>query len=113
MATQTITHERSILPISSIELQSYSLESGNITDANKNGGTRTRVNSNTLGHGDIREDILPPPTAASVVQQWNTPRSNMWMVFAAFLSMMVSGLNDAAYGVSNTTMSRKFYAYNL
>ena len=32
-------------------------------------------------------------------QQWNRPRINMWRVFATFVSFILMGANDAAYGV--------------
>ena len=102
--THTVTRERGAPPTSSIELHPYSPKSSNIAHANKIGDTSTLLNGNVLGGGDVRDNLPPPSTAATVVQQWNIPRSNMWRVFASFFSMMVSGLNDAAYGVRTAEM---------
>jgi hypothetical protein len=51
--------------------------------------------------GERRDFDLPAPsTAVSQVKQWNSPRINMWRVFATFYSFIILGMNDAAYGVS-------------
>lgn len=43
--------------------------------------------------------VLPAPnTASQPLERWNHPRSNPPRVFAAFWSLMVMGMNDAAYG---------------
>lgn len=48
---------------------------------------------------------LPPPsTAVNSLQKWNSPRINMWRVFATFYSFIMLGLNDAAYGVSKVEL---------
>lgn len=45
------------------------------------------------------EGIPPPPdTAVPTLQKWNQPRGNIARLAAAFYSMFVFGLNDAAYG---------------
>lgn len=42
---------------------------------------------------------LPAPTTVShTVERWNQSRVNMCRVFAAFWSLLVMGMNDAAYG---------------
>ncbi|KAF2101051.1 putative MFS transporter [Rhizodiscina lignyota] len=42
---------------------------------------------------------LPPPiTAVHTVQRWNSPRTNVPRVFAAFYAFIVVGMNDASYG---------------
>ena len=104
MATQTITCERTA---STIELEPRPPGTGYVIDRNDSHNINTPVNGNVNGHEDIRENLPPPSTAANVVQQWNHPRSNMWRVFAAFFSMVVSGLNDASYGVHDmSTLTR-------
>ncbi|KAJ1556084.1 hypothetical protein HK405_007453 [Cladochytrium tenue] len=40
----------------------------------------------------------PPADAAVQLQQWNKPRINMWRCFAAFLNLLVLGVNDGSYG---------------
>lgn len=42
---------------------------------------------------------LPAPTTVShTVERWNQSRSHVFRVFAAFWSLLVMGMNDAAYG---------------
>ncbi|PMB64081.1 Bypass of stop codon protein 6 [Beauveria bassiana] len=43
-------------------------------------------------------DSEPPPDAYHVVERWNKPRGNIGKMAFAFLSAMVSGMNDAAIG---------------
>ena len=109
MATQTITRERTT---SVMELEPYPLGTGYVIDGNDSHNIKTPVDGNVHGHEEIRENLSPPSTAANVVQQWNHPRSNMWRVFAAFFSMVVSGLNDASYGVNDITILTRSYAYS-
>jgi hypothetical protein len=47
----------------------------------------------------VREEVVPPSTAVHALQKWNSPRINMWRVFAAFWSFLVLGMNDGSYGV--------------
>ncbi|GJC81008.1 bypass of stop codon protein 6 [Colletotrichum liriopes] len=59
---------------------------------------------NTEGHrlgsnADATGGLPAPTTTAAVVQKWNHPRSNMFRVLSCFWSMLVSGANDAAYGL--------------
>ena len=42
----------------------------------------------------------PPETAISTLEKWNYPRHNIGRLMATFWSFVVSGANDAAYGVS-------------
>lgn len=51
-------------------------------------------------HGpNDRVSPLPVPTTASQpAERWNHPRSNISRVLAAFWSLLVMGMNDAAYG---------------
>jgi hypothetical protein len=56
-----------------------------------------------LGTSDpesVREEEIPPLTAVNALQKWNSPRVNMWRVFACFWSFLVLGMNDGSYGVS-------------
>lgn len=53
---------------------------------------------------DAAKDVtstLPGPATRIVEAQkrWNSSRSNVWRVFVTFLSFIVMGANDAAYGV--------------
>lgn len=57
-------------------------------------GDRPRSNSN---HDSISS--LPAPTTVShTVERWNQSKANVCRVLAAFWSMLVMGMNDAAYG---------------
>ncbi|OLN82706.1 Bypass of stop codon protein 6-like protein 6 [Colletotrichum chlorophyti] len=63
---------------------------------------RGLVNSegHRLGSNEDTTGGLPAPTTTSaVVQKWNHPRSNITRVLSCFWSMLVSGANDAAYGL--------------
>lgn len=55
-----------------------------------------------ISQGDKTQDVISPLPAPTTVSQplerWNYPRSNTPRVFAAFWSLMVLGMNDAAYG---------------
>lgn len=55
-----------------------------------------------LGTNDpesVSGETIPPSTAVNALQKWNSPRSNMWRVFACFWSLFVLGMNDGSYGV--------------
>lgn len=41
----------------------------------------------------------PPEIAISALEKWNYPRHNIGRLMATFWSFVVSGANDAAYGV--------------
>lgn len=49
---------------------------------------------------NARDEVTPPSTAVEARQKWNSPRINMWRVFATFWSFFVMGMNDGSYGVS-------------
>lgn len=56
-------------------------------------------------HGRTQQEVssLPPPAMAPPQQdvnaeRWNQPRSNITRTLAAFWSLLVMGMNDAAYG---------------
>lgn len=53
-------------------------------------------------HDEDRQETLPSPTThvADQVQKWNYPRINVGRTMGMFLSFVVMGLNDGAYGVS-------------
>lgn len=60
-----------------------------------------RLGSQDDGAPVLETRNLPSPSTASpVVEKWNLPQSNMFRVAACFWSLMVTGANDAAYGVS-------------
>lgn len=41
----------------------------------------------------------PPEIATSALEKWNYPRHNIGRLMATFWTFVVSGANDAAYGV--------------
>jgi len=56
----------------------------------------------------INGDDDPPATAVNALERWNYPRHNIARLIATFWSFIVSGANDAAYGVcSSSQMARK------
>lgn len=58
--------------------------------------------SDTKGiqENDDTVENLPSPTtqAATKLERWNAPRTNLYRTLAAFWSFVVMGSNDAAYG---------------
>lgn len=63
-------------------------------------GTPSDSHESSRGN-DVQDVIsaLPAPTTVSQpLERWNHPRGNPPRVFAAFWSLMVMGMNDAAYG---------------
>ncbi|ROV96518.1 hypothetical protein VMCG_07828 [Cytospora schulzeri] len=50
------------------------------------------------GNGDQVSSLPTPITVSQSLQRWNHPRSNISRVLAAFWSLLVMGMNDAAYG---------------
>lgn len=46
-----------------------------------------------------------PSTAVSALEKWNYPRHNIPRLMATFWSFVVSGANDAAYGVSGCAVA--------
>jgi hypothetical protein len=78
-----------------------------------NDGTTTRHPGRTLGtdstgtaasHGNSSSNhdtisSLPAPTTVShPAERWNQSQTNVYRVLAAFWSLLVMGMNDAAYG---------------
>ena len=47
-----------------------------------------------------RSDDDPPADAVSQLQRWNGSRRNVYKTLATFMSFVLLGMNDAAYGVS-------------
>jgi len=87
MATFTLTQTEPSSSVSAIELST-------IQDP-----VRKSEEGKNFGVEDIRDEAIPPDTAVEVRQEWNSPRINMWRVFATFFSFFVFGMNDGAYGV--------------
>jgi hypothetical protein len=64
------------------------------------------------------DDSELPTNAQTEVERWNYPRGNVGKIIFAFISCMVSGMNDAAVGVSsysnrNWFMRLTFYIASL
>ncbi|KAE9367297.1 MFS transporter-like protein [Stipitochalara longipes BDJ] len=78
MASQTILQEPSS---SSFELQSL--------PASKSPKKNPEIT-------DLEQS--PPSTAVEALQKWNSPRINMFRVFATYWSFFVTGMNDGSYG---------------
>lgn len=50
--------------------------------------------------------FLPQPsTTVSVAERWNHPKANVSRTLAILFAFTIMGANDAAYGVSNITLS--------
>jgi hypothetical protein len=60
----------------------------------------TQTKLETSDPESAKDEPGPPSTAVGVLQRWNSPRINMWRVFACFWSLFVMGMNDGSYGVS-------------
>lgn len=52
----------------------------------------------STGAGQDPIEAPPPQTAVTSRQQWNQPRVNVYRVLATFVSFVIMGANDAAYG---------------
>lgn len=65
-------------------------------------GKAIAQNNPEISRADKTQDVISPLPAPTTVSQplerWNHPRSNTPRVFAAFWSLLVLGMNDAAYG---------------
>ncbi|CZR69988.1 related to tetracycline resistance proteins [Phialocephala subalpina] len=57
---------------------------------------------------DIRQDATAPDTAVEALQRWNSPKINMWRVFATFWSFFAVGMNDGVDWTSYTVVSLIF-----
>lgn len=55
---------------------------------------------------DVKEEIDHSVTDTDEhnQEQWNSPRVNAYRYFATLLAFTIMGMNDAAYGVSNTSL---------
>src|SRR4051812_44881602 len=78
--------------------------SGYETSSSRRGQTLGAPSSSHGGHDEHRDNkdaisSLPAPTTVShTVERWNQSRSHVFRVLAAFWSLLVMGMNDAAYG---------------
>ena len=61
--------------------------------------TASSRSGRTLGSEPAIDDGNAPSTAVSALERWNYPRHNILRLMATFWSFVVSGANDAAYGV--------------
>lgn len=59
---------------------------------------RPRSNNDDAVVQDVLSALPVPTTASEPLERWNHPPINRPRVFAAFWSLMVMGMNDAAYG---------------
>ncbi|KAI9739949.1 MAG: hypothetical protein M1818_005005 [Claussenomyces sp. TS43310] len=91
MATSTATQTEQSSSISP------AIELGYIQEA-RNPEPASRKNVAIGDSEDVREDVAPPTTAVDALQKWNSPRINMWRVFATFFSFFIVGANDGSYG---------------
>jgi hypothetical protein len=80
---------------------SFGIELAAIPEDSSESGQRTL---RATDPESVREEAVPPRTAVNALQKWNSPRVNMWRVFAAFWSFFVLGMNDGSYGVSYNTL---------
>lgn len=80
--------------------QSYDDETGPARPGRtlgKDSSPRASTDGPPSNHDSISS--LPAPTTVShTVERWNQSRSHVFRVFAAFWSLLVMGMNDAAYG---------------
>lgn len=79
---------------SSYELHSLPAKPSSIYNSTPNSGSNPDFKQQTLGISDEQ----PPSNAVEALQRWNTPRINMWRVFATFWSFFIVGMNDGSYG---------------
>lgn len=72
------------------------------SNPNRAHGIASSQESPEISQGNKTHDVISPLPVPSTVSQplerWNHPRGNTPRVFAAFWSLMVLGMNDAAYG---------------
>lgn len=61
-------------------------------------GNSSDNESPAVTHDD--EDNLPPSASNEVISRWNESKGNVFRFLACLWSLLVSGANDAAYGVS-------------
>ena len=58
--------------------------------------------------------FLPQPsTTVSVAERWSHPKANTFRTLAVLFAFTIMGANDAAYGVSNTTLSHTWTLLTL
>lgn len=61
-------------------------------------GQSRRPGANDTPVHDVISSLPAPTTLSQPLERWNHPRTNPPRVLAAFWSLMVMGMNDAAYG---------------
>ncbi|KUI66354.1 Bypass of stop codon protein 6 [Cytospora mali] len=59
---------------------------------------RPSSQDNPRGSGDAISSLPAPTTVSQPLERWNHPRSNIGRVLSSFWSLLVMGMNDAAYG---------------
>ncbi|TVY26956.1 Bypass of stop codon protein [Lachnellula hyalina] len=90
MATHTATLTVDAGAVNPIELQDLSKDDPLHSTQDKDATLENLENT--------RDEETPPSTAVEARQKWNSPRINMWRVFATFWSFFVMGMNDGSYG---------------
>ncbi|CAO2650485.1 Nn.00g017770.m01.CDS01 [Neocucurbitaria sp. VM-36] len=102
MAIQQNGHSSTCIVEQPVELQdvsNYLSKPQDVKIASSQTGLRL---SDTKGIQEIDDAVenLPSPTtqAATKLERWNAPRTNLYRTLAAFWSFVVMGSNDAAYG---------------
>lgn len=55
------------------------------------------------GSGNGLESMTAQTAPVEIAESWKYPRENMFKTGATFWSLLTSGANDAAYGVSRST----------
>jgi hypothetical protein len=83
-------------------LRNGPIEKSRASNSEKNGGVslKTDLEKGDEAPPDITNDVPPPENEVEILQQWNSPRINLWRVLATFFSFFVFGMNDGANGVS-------------
>ncbi|KAI9731352.1 MAG: hypothetical protein M1834_005256 [Cirrosporium novae-zelandiae] len=85
-----------------IQLEPLSNEQGGQSGMNceegKSEDTEVQQNTESNSSSSSSSSSSTPSTAVSPVQTWNNPRINIWRLLSTFISFIVMGANDAAYG---------------
>lgn len=71
-------------------------DSSTLFDESRTFGSRDYADGSGNGLGSIAAQTV----AVDVAESWKYPRENVFKTGAAFWSLLTSGANDAAYGVS-------------
>jgi hypothetical protein len=77
-------------------------DSSALFDESRTLGSRDYADGSGNGNGNGLESVAAQTAAAHVelAESWKYPRENVFKTSAAFWSLLTSGANDAAYGVS-------------